>query len=200
MSGLDHLWAGWRTEYITSTTDAGPIGPAGVGSEAPPVLDRAVEANRVVEAERAAERDRCVFCRILASGLPDDETNIVWRDRSGLVVALLNAYPYSTGHVMVMPVRHVGELETLEGDEAATLWAGVTAAVGAQKRAYWPEGLNVGVNLGRAAGAGVPGHLHVHVLPRWLGDSNFMTSVADTRVLPEALSVSAAKLRDAWAR
>jgi ATP adenylyltransferase len=120
----------------------------------------------------------------------------VWRGEK--VFAILNAYPYSTGHVMVMPYRHIGDLEELDAEEAAELWPGVTRAVAALKDAYSPEGINVGINLGRAAGAGVLGHLHVHALPRWLGDSNFMTSIAETRVLPEALDVSAQKLRKAW--
>jgi ATP adenylyltransferase len=180
VSGLDHLWAGWRSEYINSTTQGEAPAPA-----APP-------------ADPAESRARCVFCRILSSGAGDDETNLVWRHPSGLVVALLNAYPYATGHLLVMPTRHTGELEALEADESAALWAGVTAAVRALKAAYRPDGCNVGANLGRAAGAGVPGHLHVHVLPRWAGDTNFMTSVANARVLPEALSLTADKLRRAW--
>ena len=109
----------------------------------------------------------------------------------------MNLYPYTSGHLMVMPLRHVGELEALTDDERDELWASVTRAVSAVKAVYAPDGVNVGINLGRAAGAGVPGHLHVHVVPRWLADSNFMTAVADTRVLPESLGESAAKLRKA---
>ncbi len=186
MSGLDHLWAGWRTEYLTATTEEerstspGQAGTGGAGTGG------------------AGTAGRCVFCRILGSGLPDTETHVVWRHPAGEVVALLNAYPYATGHLMVMPVRHTGDLETLESEETEALWAGVATAVTAVKAAYRPDGLNVGANLGRAAGAGVPGHLHLHVLPRWAGDSNFMTAVAETRVLPEALDVTAAKLREAW--
>jgi ATP adenylyltransferase len=138
----------------------------------------------------------CVFCRILDSGEDDRDTHIVWR--GGRVFAILNAFPYTTGHLMVMPYRHVGELEQLEPDESTELWSSTTAAVRAVKDAYGPEGVNVGANLGRAAGAGVPGHLHVHVVPRWIGDTNFMTSVGDARVLPEALGTSADKLRKAW--
>ncbi len=140
----------------------------------------------------------CVFCAILASGLPDDETHIVWRHPAGRVVAILNAYPYATGHLMVMPTRHVGEIEQLDRPEAEALWQGTTDAVRALKIAYHPDGCNLGANLGRSAGAGIPGHFHLHVLPRWHGDTNFMTAVANTRVLPEALSVSTAKVRAAW--
>lgn len=138
----------------------------------------------------------CVFCRILESGEPDEVTHIVWRGDT--VFAILNAYPYTTGHLMVMPYRHVGELDELDADEAAELWPTVTRAVAAVRRAFEPEGMNVGLNLGRAAGAGVLGHLHVHALPRWLGDSNFMTTVAETRVLPEWLDETRAKITKAW--
>jgi diadenosine tetraphosphate (Ap4A) HIT family hydrolase len=124
----------------------------------------------------------------------------VWRHLSGEVVAILNAYPYTSGHLMVMPVRHTADLETLAPGEAAALMEGLQAGVSALKAAYRPDGVNVGANLGKAAGAGVPGHLHLHALPRWTGDTNFMTTVAETRVLPEALSVSDEKLRASWPR
>ena len=141
----------------------------------------------------------CVLCRILAAGPEEDEERgVVWRGERCAVV--LNAYPYTTGHVMVLPVRHVGELEDLDGEESGALWAAAVDAVAALKAAYRPGGVNLGANLGRAAGAGVPGHLHLHALPRWDGDTNFMTSVAETRVLPEALPATWRKLRDAWPR
>jgi ATP adenylyltransferase len=139
----------------------------------------------------------CVFCRILGSGEPDDVTHIIWRGEK--VFAILNAYPYTSGHVMVMPYRHVGDIEELDADETAELWPAVTAAVAAVRAAFSPEGMNVGINLGRAAGAGVLGHVHVHAVPRWLGDSNFMTAVGEVRVLPEWLDETDAKLRAAWA-
>jgi ATP adenylyltransferase len=91
-------------------------------------------------------------------------------------------------------------MESLDEHEATALWEGTTGAVRALKAAYRPDGLNVGANLGRSAGAGIPGHFHLHVLPRWNGDTNFMTSVADTRVLPEPLSASGQKVRTAWPR
>jgi ATP adenylyltransferase len=97
-----------------------------------------------------------------------------------------------------MPTRHVAELEELTGAEAEAVWQGLREATKEIKAAYRPDGINVGANLGRAAGAGVPGHFHMHVVPRWSGDTNFMTSVANARVLPEALSVSAERLRQAW--
>jgi ATP adenylyltransferase len=163
---LDRMWAGWRSEYVVGASH----GEGGVGAS--------------------------VFSRILASGLPDDETYVVWRGR--LTFAILNAYPYTNGHVLVMPYREVPDLEALDGPEHAELWSVVRDAVVAVKAAYRPQGVNVGLNLGDAAGAGVPTHLHAHVLPRWQADSNFMTAVAEARVLPESLGSSYRKLREAW--
>ena len=133
----------------------------------------------------------CVLCRVLEEG-----SQVVHRGQ--YAAAVLNAYPYTSGHLMVMPVRHVGEIEDLSADEGAGVWAMVTDAVRALKSAYRPEGLNLGVNLGRPAGAGVPGHFHVHCLPRWNGDPNFMTSVAEVRVLPESLDATWEKLAASW--
>ncbi len=141
---------------------------------------------------RASEdEDGCVLCRVIA-----DAGNVVWRGSHS--AAVLNAFPYTSGHLMVMPVRHVGELEDVRGEEAAELWCAVADAVRALKAAYGADGINMGANLGRAAGAGVPGHFHVHVLPRWSGDTNFMTSVAETRVLPESLPTTYEKVKGAW--
>lgn len=146
--------------------------------------------------ERADEDPGCVFCRILDTPGGDRAKHILWRGEHA--IAILNAYPYTSGHLMVLPKRHVGELEEVVGDEAAELWGAVADAVRALKAAYRPGGINVGANLGRAAGAGVPGHFHVHCLPRWNGDTNFMTSVAEARVMPESLAASWEKLHDAW--
>lgn len=165
---LDRLWAGWRGEYVSKAS--------------------ASEGNY--------NDDSCVFCRILDSGEPDDKTYVLHRgDR---VFAILNAFPYTSGHLVVMPFRHVGDLEDLDKAEAEELWPTVTDAVASMKAAYKPDGVNVGINLGRAAGAGVPGHLHVHVIPRWNGDASFMTSAAEARVMPEALPTTWEKLTEAW--
>ncbi|MCO5331590.1 MAG: HIT domain-containing protein [Ilumatobacteraceae bacterium] len=137
-----------------------------------------------------------VFTQILASGATDEEANIVHRGRH--VFVILNAFPYTSGHCMVLPYREVGNLEDLTAEEAAELWPVVTDAVKAVKAAYRPGGVNVGINLGRAAGGSVSEHLHVHVVPRWTGDANFMTAVAEARTLPEPLAFSAEKLRAAW--
>jgi ATP adenylyltransferase len=139
--------------------------------------------------------DECVMCRLGAAD-DDDEALVVARGARAFVV--LNAYPYTSGHVMVVPNRHEGSLERLDPDEAGELMGLVQWSVAAVKRAYAPDGVNVGANLGAAAGAGIPGHLHVHVVPRWEADTNFMTSVAETRVLPESLSESLARLRVVW--
>jgi ATP adenylyltransferase len=149
-----------------------------------------------VTAVDTAHGEGSVFTRILASGLPDTETNVVWRGPT--CFAICNAFPYVSGHLLVMPYREVAALEDLTVEEHAELWAAVRDAVVAVKAAYQPQGVNVGMNLGRPAGAGVPGHVHVHVLPRWNGDTNFMTAVGGTRVIPEHLADTAAKLRAAW--
>lgn len=167
---LERLWAGWRSAYVA---------------------DHAAGVADAVRTEGGS-----VFSRILSSGASDEETGVLWRGTT--TFAILNRFPYGTGHLLVMPYREVPSLEDLPGDEHADLWTSVRDAVVAVKRAYAPDGVNVGANLGSAAGAGVPGHVHVHVLPRWAADSNFMTAVAETRVLPEALPTTWRKLRDAW--
>jgi len=137
-----------------------------------------------------------LFTEILGSGLSDEATHILCR--GPLTFSILNAFPYTSGHLMVLPYRQVANLEDLTADEAAQLWAMVTAAVQAVKAAYRPGGINVGINLGRPAGGSISEHLHVHVVPRWTGDGNFMMAVAEARTLPEPLSFSAEKLRAAW--
>jgi ATP adenylyltransferase len=144
-----------------------------------------------VSSDAVGDDAECVLCRVI-----EDGTYVVWRD--DLVAVVLNAFPYTSGHVMVLPVRHVGEVEDVARDEVGAVWSAVANAVRALKAAYAPDGLNMGANLGRVAGAGIPGHFHVHVLPRWSGDTNFMTSVAEARVLPEALPATLEKLKQAW--
>lgn len=137
-----------------------------------------------------------VFSRILASGLSDHDAHIV--RRSSTCFAILNAFPYATGHLLVLPYREIAHLDDLTVDESADLWATVTEATLALKSSHAPDALNVGINLGAAAGGSISQHLHVHVVPRWNGDSNFMTSVASTRTIPEPLPLTAQKVRDAW--
>jgi ATP adenylyltransferase len=160
-------------------------------------LDRIWNGWRATYVNEASGRPSTgVFRQILDSGLSDVETHIV--HRGPRCFALLNAFPYTSGHLMVLPYREVAALEDLTDDERAELWSLVTAAVVAVKRAYRPGGVNVGLNLGKPAGGSVSEHLHVHVVPRWTGDANFMTAVAEARTLPEPLSLSAAKIREAW--
>ncbi|MFZ4719492.1 MAG: HIT family protein [Ilumatobacteraceae bacterium] len=147
-------------------------------------------------ADRRPPEAGSVFSQILASGMSDEDAHIVHRGDE--VFAILNAFPYTSGHLMVLPYREVANLEDLSVGETAELWATVTAAVTAVRTAYRPGGINVGINMGRAAGGSISEHLHVHVVPRWTGDGNFMTAVAEARTLPEPLSFSAQKLRDAW--
>jgi ATP adenylyltransferase len=137
-----------------------------------------------------------VFCRLAASGPPSADNGVVWIGAETFVV--LNAYPYASGHVMVVPRRHVATLGELTGDEGSELWSALRMAIAVLETAYGPEGMNLGANLGRAAGAGIPRHVHFHAVPRWYGDTNFMTAVGDTRVLPETLAATWERLHRAW--
>ncbi|HEX2196247.1 MAG TPA: HIT domain-containing protein [Actinomycetota bacterium] len=137
--------------------------------------------------------DGCIFCDHLAAG---DE--VLYRGPSTFV--LLNAFPYNTGHLMVAPQRHVGELGDLSEQERHELMDLSAESVRIVREAMSAHGFNVGMNLGDVAGAGIPGHLHVHVVPRWGGDTNFMTTVGETKVLPEMLADTAAKLKPLFDR
>jgi ATP adenylyltransferase len=136
----------------------------------------------------------CIFCDALGGG--DDRQSLIIR-RSPKAFLILNKYPYASGHAMAALNRHIGSLEETAPEELGQVMALVQAAVRALGIAYHPDGFNVGFNLGRAAGAGVPGHLHVHVVPRWNGDTNFMPVVSDTRVLPESLDTTYDRLQAA---
>ena len=146
-----------------------------------------------VATQRPVEGE-CLFCSLLSAD--PEEALVIARD--DYVFTVLNAYPYTSGHLMIAPVRHEATLSGLSPDEANALMAMTQHATVALGRAYSPDGMNVGANLGRAAGAGIPGHVHMHALPRWVGDTNFMTAVAEARVLPEPLTASWEKVRAAW--
>lgn len=133
----------------------------------------------------------CVLC--LARDRSGDADSLVLRVGTSNLV-MLNLYPYTSGHVMVAPLRHVGSLAEASPDELAEMMALARQAETALKTAYRAEGFNLGMNLGRIAGAGVDGHIHLHVVPRWGGDTNFMTTVGDARVLPEDLQTTRARL------
>jgi len=145
---------------------------------------------------QSSEGTGCIFCDHLAEN-DDEAANIVYRGPGAFVI--LNAFPYNTGHLMVAPLRHAADLHELSGDERHELIDLTTEAIEIVRAAMSPEGFNVGVNLGGVAGAGVPGHVHVHVVPRWGGDTNFMPVVGETKVLPEMLADTAAKLRPGFA-
>ncbi len=138
----------------------------------------------------AARSSACVFCDA-RDGV--DESLVVFRGT--LAYVILNRFPYNNGHLMVVPNRHIAWLTEAAGDELTEIMQLAARAERAIREAYAPNGLNMGLNLGQSAGAGILDHLHLHVVPRWTGDTNFMTVVGETRVLPEELTVSAARLR-----
>jgi len=166
---LERIWSGWRSSYVTAA-------PVRTGDD--------------------TSSSGSVFTRLLQSGASDTDTHIVHHGET--CFAVVNLFPYTTGHVLVVPYREVADLDGLTGEETADLWATVTEAVRVVRSVYAPDGMNVGLNLGRPAGGSVPDHLHVHVVPRWTGDSNFMSAISNTQTLPEALVDTSAKLRAGW--
>ena len=140
--------------------------------------------------------DTCFLCDAANADPSEDEKNLVVA-RGGSVFVILNLYPYNTGHLMVAPYRHVGELDDLTPDETHDIWEWTRRSVAAHRETTQPQGFNIGINLGEVAGAGVPGHFHLHVVPRWGGDTNFMPVTGDTKVLPEMLGDTYATLAPA---
>ena len=171
---LDHLWATWRASYVGKVVDS-----------------------RTLPTPEEAD-GRSLFERILAGADEegDDAAGVLWRGAH--CFALLNLYPYTAGHLMVLPNRAVSELEGLSDDEHLELWTGVRKAVVALKAALRCDAVNVGVNLGAAAGGSQSDHLHVHCVPRWDGDANFIAVAAETRVLPISLQEAGERIRAAW--
>jgi ATP adenylyltransferase len=144
---------------------------------------------------KSADEDAgCVFCAAVEG---DDEERLVVR-RGENAIVLLNKYPYSSGHFMVAPIRHIGEYGKLDAEEVLELHRLAAAGMGALGTLYAPHGYNVGWNLGRTAGAGVVDHVHLHVVPRWGGDTNFMPVLADVKVLPEHLAETRRRLAEVW--
>jgi ATP adenylyltransferase len=185
---MDKLWTPWRYQYVSTTDSATRQG---------------------VPAQLAAwpGDTGCVFCNLLEAtayavehGMPPDEAdraaNIVHRGKQCFIC--LNAFPYNSGHVMILPYAHVNELATLETPAAQEMMALMQRLERIFQKIYRPDGINLGMNLGKAAGAGVVGHLHMHMLPRWLGDTNFMTVIGETRVLPENLEITWERLHAAF--
>lgn len=191
LAAMDHLWTPWRYAYVTQE-------------------DTRHARAGVPEALAAWPGDRhCVFCNLVAAAdyavehgtnreAAGRAANIVFRGRSCFVC--LNAYPYSSGHVMIVPYAHEGSLASLAAETAHEMMALAQRTARTLEQIYHPDGINLGMNLGKAAGAGVADHLHLHALPRWLGDTNFMTAIGETRVLPEALERTWERLHEAFSR
>ena len=140
-----------------------------------------------------ADDGACVFCA-LAEEPVDESTGVI--AKSDLTFVVLNAFPYGSGHVLILPRRHVSAVQELTDVEYTDYFVMLRRTVVALEAAYGPDGMNIGMNLGQAAGAGIPKHLHGHVLPRWLGDTNFMTTIGETRVLPESLESTWRKVHE----
>ena len=139
--------------------------------------------------------ETCIFCE--ATKTNDDRSSyVVFRGKKNFVI--LNAFPYNPGHIMIAPYRHIGTLEALDAEESLEMFELVKASLRILRKVYNPDGFNIGVNIGRAAGAGIESHVHVHVVPRWNGDANFMPVVAGTKVLPESLDDTYKKLKAAF--
>ena len=134
---------------------------------------------------------QCIFCEL--PKLPDQDAKIVYRGQHCFVI--LNSFPYASGHVMVVPFAHLDELQKLPAGAAQEMMTLSQKMEGILRQIYSPDGVNLGMNIGRAAGAGVAGHIHMHILPRWVGDTNFMTVTGESRVLPENLDETWRKLR-----
>jgi ATP adenylyltransferase len=147
---------------------------------------------RATYVSEKSDPSRCIFCEAAASA--DDAANLVVH-RGRLSFVILNRYPYTSGHLMIAPFAHVSRLQQANEETAAEIMHLSRVAEGVLERIYRPGGLNLGMNLGEAAGAGIQQHIHMHLLPRWKGDANFMTSVADTRVVSEALEDTYAKVK-----
>ncbi len=183
---MDRLWTPWRYSYISGLEHASRKG--------------------VPEALAAWPGDlHCVFCNMIASVdyaiaqgmVQSDAEKAAWILHRGEHCFLcLNAYPYATGHVLIVPYQHLAGLAELPTPAAQEMMHYAQTSETILRQTYKPDGLNLGINLGEAAGAGVASHLHMHALPRWVGDTNFMTVIGETRVLPESLETTWAKLRD----
>jgi ATP adenylyltransferase len=167
---MDRLWSPWRLAYVT-----------GAATGASP----------------SSPSSSCIFCD--AAAAPDSPDSLVLA-RGRVCYVILNLYPYNNGHLMVVPNRHVGSLAAATPDELSELMRLTRDAEIALSEVYQAQGINVGINLGRAAGAGVLDHVHIHLVPRWAGDTNFMSVVSDTRVLPEDLQQTKQRLRPIFER
>jgi ATP adenylyltransferase len=139
----------------------------------------------------------CIFCDY--PRMQQDAENLIIA-RGEYVFLMMNKYPYSSGHLMVIPYRHTADFESLTDDENLDLMNIAKGAISVLKKELHPDGFNIGINLGKTAGAGIDSHLHLHIVPRWNGDTNFMSVTAETKVLPEALGTTWQRLLDTWHR
>ncbi|HTM35750.1 MAG TPA: HIT domain-containing protein [Terriglobales bacterium] len=147
-------------------------------------------------AKHDGKSEGCIFCEL--PKLSDPEAKIVYRGEHCFII--LNSFPYTSGHVMVVPFAHMDELQKLPESAAQEMMALSQRMEGILREVYSPDGINLGMNIGRAAGAGIAGHIHLHILPRWVGDTNFMTVTAESRVLPESLEQTYERLRGIFSR
>ena len=192
---MDRLWTPWRYQYVTRTQDANsrPGVPPALDAWPGPAMDN--------------KDCNCVFCNMIAAvdyaianGMAREEAeraaHIISRGPSCFLC--LNAVPYSTGHVLIVPYRHLDSLAALPSADAQEMMTLAQRVERVLRQVYNPGGLNFGLNLGEAAGAGIASHIHMHALPRWIGDTNFMTVTGDTRVLPEDLDTTWTRIRQVW--
>jgi ATP adenylyltransferase len=150
---------------------------------------------KYIQNTKGNEEGGCVFCNALTK--EDSPANLVIA-RGKVAFALLNLFPYTSGHMMVAPYDHKANLEELSAATRAEMMELVSQCIVTLKQVYQPQAFNVGANIGEAAGAGVPGHVHLHIVPRWTGDTNFMSSVGEVRVLPETIDETYTRVRTAW--
>ena len=160
----------------------------------PPAMDYLWTPWRYAYVSTAEKTSGCIFCDMLRAG-DDAKSRIVHRGRQCFIV--LNTFPYTSGHVMIVPYDHVDELRKLSRESADEMMELSQRMEEVLRQLYSPSGINLGMNIGQAAGAGVAGHIHMHVLPRWTADSNFMTVVGETRILPESLEITYERIKEA---
>ena len=188
---MERLWTPWRYEYVSRSND-----------DTRPGVPKELSA----WSESGAPDTGCVFCNMIAAadfaishGMPRDDaeraTHILKRGPNCFLC--LNAFPYSTGHILIVPYEHASSLSALPHQTAQEIIGHAQRVETALRAVYHPSGLNFGLNLGEAAGAGIAAHIHMHALPRWIGDTNFMTVTANTRVLPETLDITWDRVRAA---
>ena len=184
---MDRLWTPWRYSYVTHADSPGRKGVPAALSAWP------------------GEDRHCVFCNMLGAvtWARDNGVAAAEAERAAYILTMrehcfvcLNAFPYSTGHLLILPYAHIASLAAVEAATAQEMMSLAREAETWLRHLYRPNGLNLGINMGEAAGAGVAGHLHLHALPRWTGDASFMTTVGETRILPEALDETWRRLRE----